>query len=97
MSGASLSPSPDLAGVFREDRYDILLALLVALLATAPFVRTNAFAAAAIFALAVASMLVTFLFRYTPCALLWLGLVWLAKRFWQHKLPPPKLYKPPKA
>ena len=43
------------------------------------------------------STLVTFLFRYTPCALAWLVLVWLAKRFWQHKLPPPKLYKPPKA
>ncbi len=43
------------------------------------------------------SVLVTFLFRYTPCALLWLVLLWLAKRFWQHKLPPPKLYKPPKA
>ena len=42
------------------------------------------------------SVLVTFLFRYTPCALLWLVLLWLAKRFWQHKLPPPKLYKPPK-
>ena len=42
------------------------------------------------------SFLVTFLFRYTPCALLWLVLLWLAKRFWQHKLPPPKLYKPPK-
>jgi hypothetical protein len=42
------------------------------------------------------SFLVTFLFRYTLCALLWLVLVWLAKRFWQHKLPPPKLYKPPK-
>lgn len=43
------------------------------------------------------SILVTFLFRYTPCALLWLILLWLAKRFWQHKLPPVKLYKPPKA
>ena len=43
------------------------------------------------------SIMVTFLFRYTPCALLWLVLLWLAKRFWQHKLPPPKLYKPPKA
>lgn len=42
------------------------------------------------------SFLVTFLFRYTPWALLWLVLLWLAKRFWQHKLPPPKLYKPPK-
>jgi len=42
------------------------------------------------------SVLVTFLFRYTPCALLWLVLLWLAKHFWQHKLPPPKLYKPPK-
>jgi hypothetical protein len=42
------------------------------------------------------AILVTFLFRYTPCALLWLILLWLAKRFWQHKLPPPKLYKPPK-
>lgn len=43
------------------------------------------------------ALLVTFLFRYTPCALAWLALLWLAKRFWQHKLPPPKLYKPPKA
>ena len=42
------------------------------------------------------SFLVTFLFRYTPWALLWLVLLWLAKRFWQHKVPPPKLYKPPK-
>lgn len=42
------------------------------------------------------SILVTFLFRYTPCALLWLVLLWLAKRFWQPKLGPPKLYKPPK-
>lgn len=43
------------------------------------------------------SLLITFLFRYTFCALLWLAAVWLAKRFWQDKLPPPKLYKPPKA
>ena len=42
------------------------------------------------------ALLVTFLFRYTPCALMWLIVLWLAKRFWQHKLPPPKLYKPPK-
>ncbi|RLB65574.1 MAG: hypothetical protein DRH08_07815 [Deltaproteobacteria bacterium] len=42
------------------------------------------------------SLLVTFLFRYTPLALLYLVCLWLAKRFWQHKLPPPKLYKPPK-
>lgn len=42
------------------------------------------------------SLLVTFLFRYTPFALLYLVCLWLAKRFWQHKLPPPKLYKSPK-
>lgn len=41
------------------------------------------------------SLQVTFLFRYTPLAFLYLVAVWLAKRFWQHKLPPPKLYKPP--
>ncbi len=43
------------------------------------------------------SLQVTFLFRYTPCALLYLVCLWVAKRFWQKKLPPPKLYKPPKA
>ena len=43
------------------------------------------------------SLQVTFLFRYTPLAFLYLAAVWVAKRFWQHKLPPPKLYKPPKA
>jgi hypothetical protein len=43
------------------------------------------------------ALLVTFLFRYTPVALLWLVLLWLAKRFWQHKLPPTKLYKPPQS
>jgi hypothetical protein len=42
------------------------------------------------------SLQVTFLFRYTPLALLYLIALWLAKRFWQKKLPPPKLYKPPK-
>ena len=42
------------------------------------------------------SLQITFLFRYTFFALVWLVLVWLARRFWQHKLPPPKLYKPPK-
>ncbi|GEM_PF-1354379 len=42
------------------------------------------------------SLMVTFLFRYTPLALLYLACLWLAKRFWQDKLPPPKLYKPPK-
>ena len=42
------------------------------------------------------SLMVTFLFRFTPLALLYLVCLWLAKRFWQHKLPPPKLYKPPK-
>lgn len=42
------------------------------------------------------SLQVTFLFRYTPLALLYLVALWLAKRFWQNKLPPPKLYKPPK-
>ncbi len=41
------------------------------------------------------SLTVTFLFRYTPMALLYLVALWLAKRFWQNKLPPPKLYKPP--
>ena len=43
------------------------------------------------------SLRVTFLFRYTPIAFLYLVAVWLAKRFWQSKLSPPKLYKPPKA
>lgn len=43
------------------------------------------------------SLQVTFLFRYTPFALLYLVGLWIAKRFWQNKLPPPKLYKPPKA
>lgn len=43
------------------------------------------------------SLQVTFLFRYTPFALLYLVTLWLAKRYWQNKLPPPKLYKPPKA
>ncbi len=43
------------------------------------------------------SLQVTFLFRYTSLALLYLMALWLAKRFWQHKLPPPKLYKPPKS
>jgi hypothetical protein len=42
------------------------------------------------------SLQVTFLFRYTPFALLYLVALWLAKRYWQNKLPPPKLYKPPK-
>jgi hypothetical protein len=42
------------------------------------------------------ALLVTFLFRYTPLALLYLVCLWIAKRFWQNKLPPPKLYKPPK-
>ena len=42
------------------------------------------------------SLQVTFLFRYTPLALLYLIALWIAKRFWQNKLPPPKLYKPPK-
>ena len=60
MPDRARSRSPDLAPLFSEDRYDVLLALLVALLAVTPFVRTNAFAAAAIFVLAVASMLVTF-------------------------------------
>ena len=39
---------------------------------------------------------VTFLFRYTPLALLYLICLWVAKRYWQKKLPPPKLYKQPK-
>ncbi len=43
------------------------------------------------------SLKITFLFRYTPLAFLYLVALWLAKRFWQDKLPPPKLYKPPKA
>jgi len=42
------------------------------------------------------SLQVTFLFRYTPLALLYLIGLWIAKRFWQDKLPPPKLYKQPK-
>lgn len=36
-----------------------------------------------------------FLFRYTALAFLYLVALWLAKRFWQNKLGPPKLYKPP--
>jgi len=43
------------------------------------------------------SLQVTFLFRYTSFALLYLVGLWIAKRFWQNKLGPPKLYKPPKA
>lgn len=43
------------------------------------------------------SLKVTFLFRYTSLAFLYLVALWLAKRFWQDKLGPPKLYKPPKA
>ncbi len=43
------------------------------------------------------SLKVTFLFRYTSLAFLYLVALWLAKRFWQNKLGPPKLYKPPKA
>jgi len=43
------------------------------------------------------SLQVTFLFRYTSFALLYLVGIWIAKRFWQNKLGPPKLYKPPKA
>lgn len=39
------------------------------------------------------SLQVIFLFRYTPLALLYLVCLWLAKRFWEKKLPPPKLYK----
>jgi hypothetical protein len=41
-------------------------------------------------------LMISFLFRYTFVALLWLLLVWLARHYWQGKLPPPKLYKPPK-
>ena len=41
------------------------------------------------------ALVITFLFRYTFAAFLWLCALWMAKRFWQHKLPPPKLYKPP--
>lgn len=43
------------------------------------------------------SLQVTFLFRYTPLALFYLLCLWCAKRYWEKKLPPPKLYKPPKA
>lgn len=43
------------------------------------------------------SLQITFLLRYTPLALLYLVALWLAKRYWQNKLPPPKLYKQPKA
>jgi hypothetical protein len=43
------------------------------------------------------SLKVTFLFRYTSLAFLYLVALLLAKRFWQDKLGPPKLYKPPKA
>jgi len=42
------------------------------------------------------SLQITFLFRYTPVALLYLICLASAKRYWQNKLPPPKLYKPPK-
>jgi hypothetical protein len=42
------------------------------------------------------SFRVVFLFRYTSLAFLYLVALWLAKRFWQDKLGPPKLYKPPK-
>ena len=42
------------------------------------------------------SLIITFLFRYTFAAFLWLVLVWFARRYWKDKLPPPKLYKPPK-
>ena len=42
------------------------------------------------------ALLVSFLFRYTFAAFLWLMTLWLAKRFWQDKLPPPKLYTSPK-
>lgn len=41
-------------------------------------------------------LLISFLFRYTFVAFLWLVALWLAKRYWQDKLSPPKLYKPPK-
>ena len=44
-----------------------------------------------------ASLQITFLFRYTSLALLYLVALWLAKRFWQNKPQPPKLSKPPKA
>ena len=43
------------------------------------------------------SIWVAFLFRYTSLAFLYLVVLWLAKRFWQDKLGPPKLYKPPKS
>lgn len=43
------------------------------------------------------ALIILFLFRYTFAAFLWLAALWLAKRYWQNKLPPPKLYKPPKA
>jgi hypothetical protein len=43
------------------------------------------------------SLQVTFLFRYTSLAFLYLVALWTAKRFWQNKLDPPKLYKQPKA
>lgn len=43
------------------------------------------------------ALIIAFLFRYTFAAFLWLAALWLAKRYWQNKLPPPKLYKPPKA
>ena len=60
MSDLSSLESPQRSTVLKEDRYDVLLALLIALLATAPFARTNVFAAALMFALTVACMLITF-------------------------------------
>ena len=54
------SVSADRTSVFREDRYDVLLLLMIAVLATAPFSGTSALAAALMFALVIASMLVTF-------------------------------------
>lgn len=43
------------------------------------------------------ALLITFVFRYTFVALLWLLILWLARRYWKDKLPPPKLYKPPES
>ena len=62
MSHPSIPKSLNRATVLREDRYEVLLGLLVALLATAPFARANAFAAVLLFALTVVCMLVTFRF-----------------------------------
>ena len=41
------------------------------------------------------ALIITFTFRYTFAALLWLIVLWIAKRYWQDKLPPVKSNKSP--